>query len=90
MILGLEMGWRELSPLPNPQQLLLNWNIPFFFLAEITLRAACSEICPLCQVSTEEKGKQVGFDVICDTEDKIIRGGQRQYGLLDGSEDQEV
>lgn len=54
----------------------------FHFSAENILRAACSEMYPVCQVNTEETGKQVVFNVLWYTEDKTIRKGQRQYGLL--------
>lgn len=66
MMLGLEMGWRELFPPTQPTVATAELEHSIFFLAESTLRAACSEIYPVCQVSTEETGKQVGFDVICN------------------------
>lgn len=62
----------------------------FHFVVESTLRAACSEIRPVCQVNAEETGKQAVFNVLWHTEDKTLEKDRDSIVCWTEHEDQEV
>lgn len=86
MMLGLGMGWREFFSPTHPIVATIELEHSIFWQKALWEQLVLKSI--LCvRLGQKKQANRLG---LMKTEDKTIRGRQRQYGLLDGSEDQKV